>query len=245
MKTINNNKNFISLKTQIMKTAKIILSTGLVLCAALFTQAQVKSPVTFGLRAGVNFQNINGKDFNDNKMSNDVLTGYHIGANVEIPIATDFYVQPGLLYTTKGATADRDFIGQEADAKTKLSYLEVPVNFLYKPVLGSGKLLLGFGPYVAFGLGGKTSFEGAGQKVERDVKFQNTVSSTDPKNQSYYRKVDAGANLLFGYEFSNRLSAQLNAQLGLAKINPEYEYLSGDKSAWKNTGFGVSVGYRF
>jgi len=150
-----------------------------------------------------------------------------------------------LLYTTKGAAADRDFLGQTVDAKTKLSYLEVPVNFLYKPALGSGKLLLGFGPYVAFGVGGKTSFEGAGQKQDYDVKYQNTVSSTDPKDQSYFKKVDAGANLLFGYEFSNRISAQLNAQLGLAKINPEYEYLSNDKSSWKNTGFGVSVGYRF
>jgi len=228
-----------------MKTAKIILSTGLVLCAALFTQAQVKSPVSFGLRAGVNFQNVNGKDFNGNKTSNNMIPGYNVGANVEIPIATDFYVQPGLLYTTKGAKADQDYLGQTVDAKTKLSYLEVPVNFLYKPVLGSGKLLLGFGPYVAFGLGGKSSLEGSGQKRDYDVKYQNTVTSTDPKDKAYFKKVDAGANLLFGYEFSNRISAQLNAQLGLAKINPEYDYLSGDKSSWKNTGFGVSVGYRF
>jgi len=228
-----------------MKTIKIILSTGLVLCAALFTQAQTKSPLSFGLRAGVNFQNINGKDVNGDKLTHDLITGYHIGANVEVPIAQDFYVQPGLLFTTKGAKADRDDSGQPADITTTLSYLEVPVNFLYKPVLGSGKLLLGFGPYVAFGLGGKTKVEGSGIKEDYDVKYQNTVSATDPKDQSYFRKIDAGANLLFGYEFSNRLSAQLNAQLGLAKINPDYEYISGDKSSWKNTGFGLSVGYRF
>ena len=227
-----------------MKTTKIILSAGLVL-GALFTQAQVKSPVTFGLRAGVNFQNINGKDFTGDKKTNDLVTGYHVGANVEIPIATDFYVQPGVLFTTKGAKADRDYLGQSANITTTLSYVEVPVNFLYKPALGSGKLLLGFGPYVAFGVGGKTSLEGSGQKQDYDVKFQNTVTAKDPKDQAYYKKIDAGANLLFGYEFSNRISAQLNAQLGLANINPEYEYLSGDKSAWKNTGFGVSVGYRF
>lgn len=227
-----------------MKTKKIILASGLVL-GALFTQAQSKSPVTFGLRAGVNFQNVNGKDFNGDKQTNNLVTRYNVGANVEIPVATDFYIQPGLLFTTKGASGDRDYLGQEADITTTLSYLEVPVNFLYKPALGSGKLLLGFGPYVAFGLGGKTTVEGAGQKKDFDVKFQNTVSATDPKDQTYYRKIDAGANLLFGYEFSNRISAQLNAQLGLAKINPDYEYLSGDKSSWKNTGFGLSVGYRF
>jgi len=228
-----------------MKTIKIILSTGLVLCAAMFTQAQVKSPVTFGLRAGVNFQNINGKDFNGDKLTNSMVPGYNIGANVEVPIAQDFYIQPGLLFTTKGAKIDRDYSGQPADVTTTLSYLEVPVNFLYKPAVGSGKLLLGFGPYVAFGLGGKSKVEGSGVKQDYDVEYQNTVTATDPKDKSYFRKIDAGANLLFGYEFSNKLSAQLNAQLGLAKINPEYEYLSGDKSSFKNTGFGVSVGYRF
>jgi hypothetical protein len=28
-------------------------------------------------------------------------------------------------------------------------------------------------------------------------------------------------------------------------INPEYKILTNDKSALKNTGFGVSLGYRF
>jgi hypothetical protein len=56
--------------------------------------------------------------------------------------------------------------------------------------------------------------------------------------------LDAGANLLAGYEFSNRFSFQLNAQLGLTKINPEYEGATNDKTSAKNTGFGFSVGCR-
>src|SRR5690349_20257936 len=152
-----------------MKNIKMILAAGLVLCT-FYSQAQQKSPVSFGLRAGVNFQNINGKHYNGDKLSNGLLTGYNIGANVEIPIATDFYLQPGVLYSTKGAKAERDYLGQGVNAKTKLSYVEVPVNLLYKPALGSGKLLLGFGPYVAFGVGGKTTLEGAsGQKTHYDV----------------------------------------------------------------------------
>jgi hypothetical protein len=57
--------------------------------------------------------------------------------------------------------------------------------------------------------------------------------------------LDAGANLLAGYEFSNRISFQLNAQLGLAKINSKYENSPNAKTSAKNTGFGVSLGYRF
>jgi hypothetical protein len=57
--------------------------------------------------------------------------------------------------------------------------------------------------------------------------------------------MDAGANFLFGYEFANKVSFQLNAQLGLLKINPEYEGTTNDQTSAKNTGFGFSIGYKF
>jgi hypothetical protein len=56
--------------------------------------------------------------------------------------------------------------------------------------------------------------------------------------------LDAGANMLAGYQFRNKISVQLNAQLGLTKINPEYEGAGNDKTSAKNTGFGFSLGYR-
>jgi hypothetical protein len=57
------------------------------------------------------------------------------------------------------------------------------------------------------------------------------------------KRFDAGGNFLVGYELSNHLSAQLNAGLGLININNRGQ---GDtKSSLKNTGFGLSLGYRF
>jgi hypothetical protein len=144
------------------------------------------SAQSVGIRAGINFQNINGKDIFDNKLNNSMQTGFHVGLNVEIPVAPDFYVRPGLLYSTKGARQEVEIEGDKV--KTQLGYLELPVNFLYKPALGSGKLLLGFGPY----------------------------------------------------EFSSRLSVQMNAQWGLTNNNP-YQ----NNAVYKNTGFGFSAGYRF
>jgi hypothetical protein len=47
------------------------------------------------------------------------------------------------------------------------------------------------------------------------------VKSSDPDDVVYIRPMDAGANMLVGYEFGNRVSFQLNTQLGLTKINPE------------------------
>jgi hypothetical protein len=54
--------------------------------------------------------------------------------------------------------------------------------------------------------------------------------------------MDFGLNFLAGYELSNKLSFQLNAQLGISSISTKVEGYSRAKT--KNTGFGVSVGYR-
>jgi hypothetical protein len=219
---------------------RIISFTILSLGLFLQTKAQQKSTeeqsITLGVRAGINFQNINGKDNSGDKFENKLKTGFHAGVNAEIPIATDFFVQPGVLFSTKGAK-DKD----NSDIKQNISYIEIPVNLLYKPLMGTGKLILGFGPYIAFGVGGKRSVGNTDTKT----KFKKSITAAEFLNGgSYLKRTDAGANLLFGYELSNNLSIQLNAQLGLVKINPEIEGVTTNKTFAKNTGFGISVGYR-
>lgn len=227
---------------------RISLVTAIVL-GTIFTQAQQKvtrtGSTSFGLRAGVNFQNINGKDQKGDKLENDMLIGYHVGLNAEFPVGVDFYFQPGLLYTIKGAKSTDIILGQNYNTTVKISYVELPLNFLYKPLLGNGHLLLGFGPYVAMGIGGKATYEGGGSTQTENIKFQKTVKVSDPDNVVYINPMDAGANFLAGYEFGNRVSFQLNTQLGLLKINPEYEREPNDKTSAKNTGFGFSLGFRF
>ena len=228
---------------------KIISLITTMVLGTFFLQAQQKishaGKTSIGLRGGINFQNINGKDANGDKLKNDIITGFHAGINLEIPVGIDFYFQPGLLYTNKGAKNDEVILGQTINTKVKISYLELPLNFIYKPMLGKGHLLLGFGPYVALGIGGKATYKGGSSSYESDIKFKNKVMTTDPNNVVYFRPLDAGANMLAGYEFSNKVSFQLNAQLGLVKINPEYEGVSNDKTSAKNTGFGFSLAYKF
>ncbi|HLF46983.1 MAG TPA: outer membrane beta-barrel protein [Chitinophagaceae bacterium] len=222
---------------------------ALMFSVSLFAQAQQKTSHTggagIGLRGGINFQNINGKDESGNKLENDLLTGFNIGIIAEFPAAPDFYFQTGLLYSIKGAKGNDVIFGQSFDSEIKISYVELPLNFIYKPMLGKGRMLLGFGPYVALGVGGKATYDGGGSKISENIQFQNTVKITDPDDVFYLRPLDAGANMLVGYEFGNRVSFQLNTQLGLLKINPEYEMQPDDKTAAKNTGFGFSLGFRF
>ena len=231
-----------------MKRRIIILTTAMALLTTI-TNAQKTTAhtggTTFGIRGGVNFQNINGKDQDGNKLSNDLVTRFNFGVNAEIPVGPDFYFQPGLLFTTKGAKNEQVILGENVISTVRLSYLELPLNLIYKPALGTGHLLLGFGPYIGLGVGGEVKYEEGGLSEQQDVKFKNKVMATDADDVAYFKPLDAGANLLAGYEFNNKLSFQLNAQLGLTKINPEYEGSVDDKSSFKNTGFGVSLGYRF
>ncbi|HEX6426772.1 MAG TPA: PorT family protein, partial [Niastella sp.] len=58
------------------------------------------------------------------------------------------------------------------------------------------------------------------------------------------KRMDFGGNLLAGYELSSKFSVQLNAQLGMSNLEPKIDGKKTDAKA-KNTGFGISFGYRF
>lgn len=63
-----------------------------------------KGKITYGVRAGLNISNIGGEygPDSDDKLDFDSRVGFHIGGIVDIPITNGFYVQPGLLFTTRG-----------------------------------------------------------------------------------------------------------------------------------------------
>ena len=220
-----------------MKTRLFSLTIIFTLAATLaFAQG---TGTSFGIIGGVNMQNLNGKNMLGDKLENDMIIGYHVGVNAQIPIAPQFYFQPGLLFSTKGGDDTKSSI----TSKTNLSYIELPLNFVYKAELGSGYFMLGFGPYVSYAIGGKATYGPV--TVTKDIEFQKTVEIGDPLLTPYFKPLDAGANIFFGYELAMGVFAQFNAQLGLININPEDKRFPDSKEVIKNTGFGLSIGYRF
>ena len=223
-----------------MKT-KLFSIVFLILLSATIASAQNKEKVSFGILGGVNFQNLNGKDYFGDKLENDLIVGYHVGANILIPIVPEFYFQPGVLFSTKGAKNSDNSI----TTTTNLSYIEMPLNFIYRGSLGKGYIMLGLGPYIGYAVKGKVKTESGSESETRDIEFQNVVEIDDPLTVPYFKALDVGGNLLFGYELPSGIFAQMNVQLGMMKINPEYEAFTDDESSVKNTGFGISLGYRF
>lgn len=206
------------------KTMMVLLLSLLVGGSTLFAQG-------LGLRAGVNFQNLTGDGVEDGKMA----PRFNIGVDYEIAVAPDFYFAPGLLFATKGYKFEEGGV----EEKVTLNYLEVPLNLVYKPVLGNGNLIVAFGPYLGYGLGGKYKAEGSYSEGGIDVSGSYEEDITFGSNEDEDLKpLDVGANIGFGYMFGAGLSLQFNTQLGLVNIS------HGD-DAVKNTGFGLSLGYRF
>jgi hypothetical protein len=225
-----------------MNTRKISLVLVLLLSVTFaFTQGNDKAKTAFGILGGVNLQTFNGKDFSGDKLENDMVIGYHAGINVLIPVATEFYFQPGLLFTTKGAKNVTGIL----TSTYSISSIELPLNLVYRGSLGGGYILVGFGPYVSYGIMGKAKYEGGSLSYESDIEFKNVVEIGDPITTTYFKALDAGGNVFVGYEMAGGIFIQLNTQIGMLNIKPEDNRLVSDKSTIKNTGFGLSLGYRF
>jgi hypothetical protein len=212
----------------------MLLSTAGLLSSGVFAQSKgySSSITTFGITGGVNWNNINGKTSTGDNLNNKLKTGFNGGINVELPLSNGFYLQPGVEYSQKGSELSNG-------NKLTLSYVDIPVNFIYKPALGMGSMLLGFGPYVGFGINGNVK---SPNDTERKVTFSNNYSVSEAEDLQF-KKLDAGANFMIGYEFKSKLSAAVKAQLGLIDINPDTN-VPGDKTRYRNTGFGLSLGYR-
>ena len=225
-----------------MKTIQVSLILTFTLLASIaIAQSSVNGKTSFAILGGVNFQNLNRENDSGDKLENDLIVGYHFGVNAQLPVAPEFYFQPGVQFSTKGAKNKEDAI----TSTYKLSYIELPLNFVYKGQLGNGYFMVGFGPYVAYGVGGKAKYEGGSVTAESDIKFKNEVVSGDPLTTVYIKPFDAGGNIFFGYEIAGGLFLQLNAQLGMINIQPDHYLNPDDSSTLKNTGYGLSLGYRF
>ncbi|MCA1744520.1 MAG: PorT family protein, partial [Bacteroidales bacterium] len=130
----------------------------ILLMAVMAIAVSALSAQGLGLRGGVNLSNFAGDGaWDDAKM----VTGFHVGLDYEIGVAPDFYFAPGLLFSTKGSKVEGSGENASGELKTVLNYLEVPLNLVYKPLLGEGNLIVAFGPYLGYGIGGKNKVEGS------------------------------------------------------------------------------------
>lgn len=91
---------------------KIILLAIMITLGPITMSAQ-----SFGIKAGVNFADLNGSDAE----GLDSYTSFHFGVLKEWVIFDNLSLQPELLYSTQGAKVDG------TDDKFKLNYINLPI----------------------------------------------------------------------------------------------------------------------
>ena len=142
-------------------------------------------------------------------------------------------IQSGLFFTSKGAKYTTDLLNTELNANA--NFIQLPVHFAYKiDVMPGTRIVLHAGPYIAYGVGGKTEFDSSVGNVQVDT-FEDEAF-LDVLNG--LKSFDAGLGLGIGAEFG-RIILDLGWDMGLANLSRVNTYDVKTQNAY------LSVGYRF
>ena len=188
-----------------------------------------------GIEGGFNLATMLSKD-NNNTYSDSFgfNPGFHIGASVELPIKGFLAFESGLIFTTKGYTNENEALYEKQTLDVKIYYVDLPIVLKANGNLGNNVILSGStGPYLGYGLIGKTKAEGTYMdekySINNDIDWGKDINRFD-----------------FGWTFGGELtlnSILLGASfdLGLANIFPDND----NGNTLKNRVIKFSVGYKF
>ena len=174
--------------------------------------------IKFGIKAGVAIANTK-IEYNTTTMPGNNKPTSKLGALgggfARMPFGNKACFQPELLMVGKGMKESNQYYPYRTD----LTYLELPLNILYKPSGSKGSFFIGGGPAPSFYIGESVFYSG----ITRVKKF------------------DVGINILTGYELPIGFSINLHYTYGLLNISQNRT----DIPVTKNRCFGFSVGYIF
>lgn len=193
-----------------MKNPKIFFASALVALTlgAANLNAQDK-PVTFGVKAGVNLSTLGGE------MKGSKYTfACQAGVTVDILLVDHLYIMTGLDLQTKGAKL--------AGVGYNPMYLQLPSTIGYKFDIGPNtRLVLNAGPYLSYGIGGKTKGGEAG--------------SLRLFGDEVFKRLDYGAVGGIGFEFG-RFAVNTGYDLGLRNIGGVKETRARNRNVYLTVG---------
>ena len=179
--------------------------------------------------------------------------GFHAGARFELALpslAKGVYTNAGLLLTSKGVKLDWGDLG---NSKTNAYYLELPIHIGYKYTINDSFAIFGdVGPYVGFGLFGKT------KSTTIDVYDEGYVYETETSNTfDFIKRFDVGLGLRVGVELKKKYSLSVSYDWGLLdaykRNNEDYGDFGDSDNNYsldltpnmKHANLMISLGYKF
>lgn len=217
-------------KTLLMK--RIYKLTLVALIAFSSTSLFAQSPIKFGIDAGVNLSN---SSLDDSGVDKKAKVGFQIGVVAEYEFAPDFFLQSGLSFTTKGSKYEEKVSSHDESVTFNQMYLQLPIYAAYKlEVTPDMKIVFNAGPYMAYGIGGKTKWKNP--TIGGDAVYTGTLKE-DTFGDDGLKRFDFGLGGGVGAEFS-QIFVGLKYELGLADI-------SRGQASYRNRSASLTVGYRF
>jgi opacity protein-like surface antigen len=203
-------------------------------CILLFSESFGQ---TVTLRGGLNLSNmavdipseLDGVDIDPKTR----LT-YQVGALADFPVADNFYIETGILFSSKGfrVSEQESFLGMTVnfDMSTVINYVDIPLSAKTVFEVGDMHIYGSLGPYIGIGLNGKMKYEvsafGQTERDEEKLDFEDDLE-----------RIDYGLMIGAGVEFQN-IVLGLSYGLGLRNVS------KWEDSSLKNRVFSISLGYR-
>ena len=231
---------------------KKIISILALVFLTIVSSAQSLIPIKYGIKAGLNLSSLNISSIEGvNPTDNSSQTGIAAGFIVHIPLSDEWFINPEVLYSQKGAKFNYAFthdyeINQRDEYKTTnqvtLSYVELNPTISYK---ATDKLALNFGPSVSFLIGEDIT----PQDLERDN--ANTAHIlTDGLVET--ASLDVGLNLGISYFFTEHFFVDSRVYTGFLEVasatQPYEEIINNNPDpayTLKNSAIVLSLAYLF
>ena len=204
--------------------------------------AMAQSPFSFHAKAGVGTSNFWGKH-----SSSETKIAYKMGVGAEYALTPTWVLQSALEFISIGGKKDLEHIGK-ADM-TEL-YLQLPLMMAARLNLNKDyHISLSAGPYIACGVGGKTSgeaFRDYGENGSYRFKL-DTFGSMQEQNMGN-KWMDAGIAIGLNFEY-HKFIFGADVQMGLVRVNEQINQMMGSPEGRsylpKNFASFFTLGYRF
>lgn len=194
------------------------------------TQANAQN---FGFKGGYNYSSFNGDVAKDNTLKG--LSGFYVGALLELPLGDVLSLQPEVIYSRQGAAWEQKNILGEFKKDLKLDYLNIPVM----AKVNLGPLFLQGGVQFGFLVGKpEVSYTRGAQRV------------TEKVDKDAYASFDFGVGAGLGVNLSQHFFVEARYTHSLTNaLDPNNNSLKNahisDDNNFKNAVLSLGLGVKF
>lgn len=189
-------------------------------------QSSVVGP-EFGIKGGANMSNLYSDD--EGVDDNNVLWGFNAGVYAAFPISDNIFIQPEILFTTKGAELEYNSDFASGTSKFKLNYVEVPLLVRFDL---TENFNIHVGGYASYLVSSKVTGDG-------DIEFDEELDADD------FERFDAGLSAGIGIKL-NPIGIGLRYNYGLTTIGKERDFLGSSYTFpdAKNSNLSLYLSYQ-